>query len=320
MALKIINRPMTGVRRTALAVGMLAALAAPAMAQSRSGPVVLTTHALRDGAYWITGGRANTGFVVGPQGVVVMDTEIPDAAAKMQLAEIAKVTSKPISAVVVSHADPDHVGGLMAFPTSTPILIQENARSEVIASAKDPAAPPMYKALYAQLAERLPIDTVGAERVATLGGLRVVLEHVAPAHTAGDIIMFLPDLKIVYGGDILINYTRFPVIHLGGSSLGWEESMKALLALDANLYVPGHGAILSKAELASRLRDEQQRRGQIKVMVDEGKTLSQIQQALPDTTAESMFITYTQAVYAELTVGFPPPSPPWANIAKHPQS
>ncbi len=293
-----------------------AALAGPAIAQMRPGPVVLKTEPLRGGAYWITGGRSNTGFVVGPQGVVVLDTEIPEAAAKMQVAEIAKVTSEPISAIVVTHADPDHVGGLLAFPASTPVLMQENARSEVIASANDPAAPPIYKALYAQLAERLPRDTVGSERSTTLGGVHVVLLHVGPAHTAGDLIMYLPDQKIVYGGDILVNYTRFPVIHLGGSSLGWEDFMKAILALDADIYVPGHGPILSKAELASHLHEEQARREQIKAMVIEGKTLPEIQQALPDKTEEPMFITYTEAVYAELTRGFPPPNPPWDNVAK----
>ncbi len=304
--------------RAALAIALCATIAGPALAQMAPGPVVLTTHALRGGAYWVTGGRANTGFVVGPQGVVVLDTEIPDAAAKMELAEIAKVTSKPISAIVVTHADPDHLGGLLDYPATAPVLIQENARSEVIASANDPAAPPIYKALYAKLAERLPPATVGGERETTLGGLRVVLLHVAPAHTAGDLVMYLPDLKIVYGGDILVNYTRFPVIHLGGSSLGWEQSMKALLATDADIFVPGHGPILSRAELASRLRDEQGRREQIKAMVGQGKTLAEIQQALPDKTSEPMFITYTEAVYAELTAGFPPPSPPWANVAHRP--
>ena len=318
--MKAIKRYGPALRRTALAVGVAAAaLAAPAVAQMRPGPAVLTTHPLHDGAYWVSGGRANTGFVVGPQGVVVLDTEIPDAAAKMQVAEIARVTSEPISAVVVTHADPDHVGGLLVFPASTPVLMQENDRSEVIASAADPTAPPVYKALYTQLVQRLPRDTVGSERTTTLGGLRVVLLHYGPAHTAGDLIMYLPDLKIVYGGDLLVNYTRFPVIHLGGSSLGWEDSMKAMLALDADTYIPGHGPILSKAELTSRLHDEQVRREQIKAMVVQGKTLPEIQQALPDKTEEPMFITYTEAVYAELTRGFPPPNPPWDNIAKRPR-
>ncbi len=318
---KLMKACRAGLRRTTLCVGVaVAALAGPALAQMRPGPVVLTTHPLRGGAYWITGGRSNTGFVVGPQGVVVLDTEIPDAAAKMQVAEIAKVTSEPVSAIVVTHADPDHVGGLLVYPTSTPVLMQENARSEVVASANDPAAPPMYKALYANLAERLPLDTIGSQRTLTLGGVHVALMHFGPAHTAGDIIMYLPDQKIVYGGDILVNYTRFPVIHLGGSSLGWEYSMKALLALDADTYVPGHGPILPKAELASRLRDEQARREQIKAMVVQGKTLPEIQQALPDKTEVPMFITYTEAVYAELTRGFPPPNPPWDNVAKRPHS
>ena len=308
-------------RLAALAIGVAtAALAAPAMAQMRPGPLVMTTHKLRGGAYWISGGRSNTGFVVGPQGVVVLDTGISAAEANMEQAEIAKVTSEPVSAVVVSHADPDHVLGLLAFPTSTPVFIQENARSAVISSANDPAAPPMYKAPYAQLVQRLPLDTVGSERMTTLGGVRVVLSHYGPAHTAGDLVMYLPDQKIVYGGDILVNYTQFPVIHIDGSSLGWEDAMKALLALDADIYVPGHGPILSKAELGSRLHEEQVRREQIKAMVVQGKTLAEIEQALPDRTEEPMFITYTEAVYAEMTRGFPPPRPPWANVVKRPHS
>ena len=312
------RRRRTQLGCAALVAGLTVGLGGSALAQFKPGPQVLVTQPLRGGAYWITGGRCNTGFIVGPQGVVVLDTGISEAAAKAELAEIAKVTSEPVSAVVLTHADPDHVGGLMAFPTSTPVLIQENARSEVIASANDPAAPPVYKALYAQLAARLPSDAVASERETTLGGVRVVLKHIAPAHTAGDLIMYLPDQKIVYGGDILVNYTQFPVIHLNGSSLGWEDSMKALLAMDADTYVPGHGPILSKAVLASRLHEEQERREQIKAMVNQGKSLAEIQQALPDKTEEPMFITYTQAVYAELTRGFPPPVAPWANVVKRP--
>ncbi len=316
--MKMMKSDRAGGLRRALCGVAVAVLAGPAMAQPRPGPLAMETHALRGGAYWISGGRSNDGFVVGPQGVVVLDAGISAAEAKMEQAEIAKVTSKPVSAIVVTHADPDHVLGLLYYPTSTPVFMQENARSEVVAAANDPAAPPAYKALYAQLVERLPRDTVGRELVTTLGGVRVVLRHYGPAHTAGDLVMYLPDLKIVYGGDLLVNYTQFPVIHLAGSSLGWEDSMKAILALDADTYIPGHGPILSKAELASRLRDEQTRREQIKAMVVQGKTLAEIEQALPDKTEDPMFITYTEGVYAELTRGFPPPNPPWNNIVKRP--
>ena len=77
-----------------------------------------------------------------------------------------------------------------------------------------------------------------------LNGVRMVLMYVAPAHTSGDLFVYLPDQKIVFAGDIhLTNSGRFPVIKIGGSSLGWIASMKAMLALDADTYVPGHGPI-----------------------------------------------------------------------------
>ena len=53
-------------------------------------------------------------------------------------------------------------------------------------------------------------------------------------------------------------------------------------------------------------------------MVAQGKTLPEIEQALPDPTDNPMFLTYTQTVYAELTKGYPAPLPPWANVIRRP--
>jgi cyclase len=262
----------------ALAVAFCAA-AGLASAQQQGGggaaaqPFVV--HQLKPNIYWVEGGGGNSAVIVGSNGVIVVDTKT-SAAGSMELqADIAKITPKPITTVFVTHSDGDHVNGLAAFPAGLTIIAQENCKTEMQAAPN--AAPG------GALADRMPTRTVTKNMEdMTIEGVHLRVYHFVPAHTTGDLMVYLPDEKIMFTGDIVATQVPYPLIHLekNGSSEGWITTMKGILATDATTFVPGHGDVQMKADLQKRLADSTARRDQIRTLAGQGKSLDEVRQAL----------------------------------------
>lgn len=155
----------------------------------------------------------------------------------------------------------------------------------------------------------LPTKTVDKKDSMTLEGVKFEFLHAAPAHTSGDLVVYLPEQKIVFTGDIISGNTPYPLIHLEkhGSSQGWIETVTAVLALDADTFVPGHGDVHNKADIEQRLAAVKDRRAQIQSLVSQGKTLDEIKQQFGETAAPAAgsrgprFASFTEVVYQELT-------------------
>ena len=138
--------------------------------------------------------------------------------------------------------------------------------------------------------DRLPSQVVSRNKeTMTIDGVKLELYHWAPAHTSGDLIVYLPDQKVVSTGDIVVTNRADdnPNIHFekNGSTEGWLTNVKGMIDLNADAYVTGHGDVLMKADLQRKLAATTERRNKIAAMVKEGKTLDEIKAALPDAPA-----------------------------------
>lgn len=290
---------------TAKRIGLVLAIALVAVAltplvNAQQQPPPLSVKPLNGGVYWTQGGAGgNTGIVVGKDGVIVIDAKTTPASAKEVLAEIAKITPKPVTTVIITHSDGDHVNGLAAFPAGLTIISQENCKKEMEASASSRNPAPQ---------DRLPTKTVANKESLTINGVKLTLLHYAPAHTSGDLMVYLPEQKIVFTGDIIATNQPYTLIHAekNGSSEGWIQTVKGLAALNAATYVPGHGDLQTKAEVQQRLAKVQARREEIKKLVAQGKSLEEVKQALGETDTPAapgapQFASFTTVVYNELT-------------------
>jgi len=280
-------------------------------------PPPLTMKMLKPDVYVGLGGAGgNSTIIIGKTGVIVVDAKQTEAGAKDLLGQIAKITPKPVTTVILTHSDGDHVNGLVAYPAGIKIIAHENNKKELQAAlaAGGRGAPP---------ADRLPNQVTTKEKeTVTIDGVKLELYHYAPAHTSGDLIVYLPAQKIVATGDIIIT-TRAddnPNVHFekNGSTEGWLKCVKGMIALNADTYVPGHGDLQTKADLQRKLNATSERRNKIAAMVKQGKSLDEIKAALPDAPAPGAApappaanrggggaapLTFVETAYKEITKG-----------------
>ena len=279
-----------------LAAGLIT-FTTSASAQAPAPP--LTVKPLSGDVYWTEGGDGgNTGFVIGKDGVIVVDAKTSPDSAREMLADIAKLTPKPVTHVILTHSDADHVNGLAGFPKGLTIISQEGCKKEMENSLSGPRPAPR---------DYIPTHTVKTKESTTIDGVRVELLHWASAHTSGDLITFLPDQKIVFAGDILIEAQPYTMIHAekNGMSEGWIETVKGMLALNADTFVPGHGKPQTRADVQKRLTAVEERRAKIKTLVAQGKSVDEVKKDLSDTEKPTVlpngivFPTFTEVVYKE---------------------
>ena len=213
---------------------------------------------LSENAYAYTAeGDPNSGVVVGDDGVLVIDTTATPAMARALIAEIRTVTDKPIRTVVLSHYHAVRVLGAAAYQDEgCEHIIASRGTLEMIAergAADMQSEIERFPRLF-QDVESIPgltRPTLVFERELTLfmGRLEVKILHVGAGHTKGDTIVWLPQDRILFSGD-LVEYGA--AAYTGDAQLEeWPATLDILRAMQPQKLVPGRGPALLDPEAVS---------------------------------------------------------------------
>jgi quinoprotein relay system zinc metallohydrolase 2 len=222
------------------------------------------------------GDMANASFVVGSDGVAVIDT-LGSAVAGRELRDaIRAVTNKPILYVINTHMHPDHVFGNAAFKGDNPIYVGHHKLARGLASRAE-----RYLAINKQMLGDdafqgieiiLPTLAVDGSRTLDLGGRTLVLETQPTAHTDNDMTITDAATDTLFLGDLLFS-VHVPT--LDGSLKGWLALLDRLSRREAARVVPGHGP--RSMELPGALEPEQRYlaaiANDVRRLIKEGKTL-----------------------------------------------
>jgi len=215
---------------------------------------------------------ANAGFVIGDNGVLVIDTFEREAAAKQLLVEIRKLTNLPVKFVVNTHYHLDHVAGNAVFKEAgAVVLAQENVFDWIHSEnlkffGKD--IKPEQKAMVEALA---PPDVLYANGIDLKLGSRSITVIVRPGHTGGDSIVTIPDAHVVFCGDLFWNQTLPNLID--ASTEPWTKTLEPFTDGTAALaFVPGHGEVGDAKDVKAFQGYLQDLRSMVSGPVKEGKT------------------------------------------------
>jgi len=193
---------------------------------------------------------SNAGFVVTPAGVVVIDALGSPQLARELMAEVRRRTGKSVTHVILTHYHADHIYGLQEFKRAGARIIAHRAGLEYLNSD---TAQSRLAASRISMAPWIDADTqlvaadewIDGPRELVVGGVRLMLHPVGPAHTPEDLVVYLPSEKVLFAGDIVFR-GRIPFVGQADSR-HWIAALNTVLAFDAKAVIPGHGPMSTSA-------------------------------------------------------------------------
>jgi glyoxylase-like metal-dependent hydrolase (beta-lactamase superfamily II) len=246
-------------------------------------------------------------FVVTDGGVLLADGQGSVEETQRLVDEIAQITDRPITHVVIGSDHGDHTGGNSALPADARYIAHPTSAAALQASAESPNrsadAPPV----------RLATDLVEDRLVLDLGGKTIEAVFLGRAHTGGDLSVYLPEEKILFMSEAYLHRV-FPAMRSAYPS-EWVATIERAQAMDVDIYVPGHGFVDAPETLEAELEVFQQA---VEQVIEEGRrlhglglTLEQAQEQAVFGDLESWSLRSSQGptairqVYAELNGELP---------------
>jgi cyclase len=195
----------------------------------------------------------NCGVVVSGGGAsVLVDTTSTEKRNRAFLGEVAKVSSGAPRAVVNTHHHPDHTYGNGFLPPETVVIGHDKCRAEVLAAGLE-ATKVITAPDYGALTLRPPELTFADRMTLHLLDFPVELRHAGRAHTSNDVLVWLPEQRVLFAGDLA--FAGGQPFLLEGSVAGFRAATGLMRSLQPDVLVPGHGPV-RRGEQVGRLLDD----------------------------------------------------------------
>ena len=192
-------------------------------------------------------GDPNTGVIIGDDSVMIVDAQATPRLAGKVVEKIRTVTDKPIKYVVLSHYHAVRVLGASAYNASE-IIASEKCRAMVSERGKEDwdsefgRFPRLFQGHESIPGLTWPTQTFTGKMTVCLGKRRVDLMHLGRAHTAGDIVAWVPDEQVMYTGDIVEYHSA---CYCGdGHFNDWGKTLDAIKVFRPRAIAPGRGDAL----------------------------------------------------------------------------
>jgi cyclase len=231
--------------------------------------------------YLLEGSGGNIAASVGDDGIVLVDDEFAPLADRIRAA-LKGIADRPIRFIINTHFHFDHTGGNIAFQKDVPIIAQDNVRKRMEHGGPSGNGgsfkfdtPPATK-------EALPVITFARDVTVHLNGEDIGVMHYPNGHTDTDSMVYFSRSNVLHTGDDFVTY-GFPFVDRlnGGSVQGMIDALEQaskLLPADVKI-VPGHGPISNLADVRRYLDMLKGTRAAVAKGAEQGKTLTQLQQA-----------------------------------------
>lgn len=248
MNMKAMHNVNTAIRFIAL-LGLLAsvpvALAGKlVVAPTRVAPdVYVVVGALGAQTYENDGLNNNLGFVIGENGVLVINSGPSVRVAKALHEAIEKITKLPVKWVVNVNSQNHNWLGNGYFKSIGARILAHREADRVMREMGETQLEESKALLKDKLAGTTlayATEAVGDKHELALGGITVQLLHFGPAHTPGDMVVWLPRQKIVFTGDIVFTERMLGILETG-SSANWVRAFDQIESLHPQIVIPGHG-------------------------------------------------------------------------------
>lgn len=277
-----------------IAMAALACAALPAAAQQRAdwSKVQIATTDLGHGVYLLGWGSGDSIVLTGPDGVLLLDTSVPEMGEKIA-ATVSRISGgKPIRYIINAHAHADHFGSNALLARGGAVIIShENVRKRMVAG--------QYLAAFNQTIapsppEAWPMVTYTDGLTIHMNGETVDLIHVPNAHTDNDTIVRFERADVVHIGGAYGPGGAYPFYDLssGGSLDGVIAAQERVLGFaDANTrLIADEGAPETKSQLQAQHDAMVQVRARVQALIDQGKSEAEAVAARPTADLDAVWV------------------------------